>query len=197
MQIASFICQISHYIQKFTQHFFKTVISTHCNLWRLCDSAKHRSKIFLKMQKVIIFYLVYSHLYTHLTFNNFFHGWNTLGSQWATPYKLGGQNYFMIGSGRGGLDKKKIVRGVWVGNAPLGRYGEKTVFFDYILKKNSSKSGLHFRANICKTDLLSRLSATTLPKTVYGYLQIGWSHPISKTLRAQKRKSASNFYKRS
>ena len=35
----------------------------------------------------------------------------------------------MIGSGRGGLDKKKIVWGVWVGNAPLGRYGEKTVLF--------------------------------------------------------------------
>jgi len=44
--------------------------------------------------------------------------------------KLGGQNYFMIASGRGGLDKKKIVWGVWVGNAPQGRYGENTVFFD-------------------------------------------------------------------
>ena len=37
----------------------------------------------------------------------------------------------MIGSGRGGLDMKKIVWGVWVGNAPLGRYGEKTVLTKY------------------------------------------------------------------
>ena len=51
-------------------------------------------------------------------------------AQWATPDKLGGQNCFMIGSGRGGLDKKKNVWGVWVGNAPLGRYGENTVFLD-------------------------------------------------------------------
>ena len=55
--------------------------------------------------------------------------------QWATPYKLGGQNYFMIGSGRGGLDMKKIVWGVWVGNAPLVRYGEKTVFLNKCWRK--------------------------------------------------------------
>ena len=56
----------------------KTVILTYFNLWRLFDSSKCRSKIFLSMQKVVIFYLVCSHLYTHWTFNIFFHGWNTL-----------------------------------------------------------------------------------------------------------------------
>ena len=59
----------------------------------------------------------------------------------------------MIGSGRGGLDKKKIVWGVWVGNAPRGRYGEKNCFFGLNIEKNSSKSGLHFRAIICTTKL--------------------------------------------
>ena len=85
---------------------------------------------------------------------------------------------------------------------------KKYAFSKKFFKKNSRNAW--FFEKLCKTNLFSGLSATTLPKTVYGYLQnwmsclpkpndtfFWWSHPISKTLRAQKRKSASNFYKRS
>ena len=41
----------------------------------------------------------------------------------------------MIGSGRGGLDKKKIVWGVWIGNAPSKEIWGKYWFFGLNIEK--------------------------------------------------------------